>query len=103
MLIRLRVSVPDRPGWLAKVTRVIGHAGADIAQVAVLDRDGGRALDEFTVFSPQQRNFDHAVDGLARLPGVLVEGVWPTHGIPGVDQELDLLAHVAVNPQRAVV
>jgi acetolactate synthase regulatory subunit len=103
MLIRLRVSVPDRPGWLAKVTRVIGHAGADIAQVAVLDRDGGRALDEFTVFCPQQRNLDHAVDGLALLPGVLVEGVWPTHGIPGVDQELDLLAHVAVNPQRAVV
>ena len=103
MLIRLRVSVPDRPGWLAKVTRVIGHAGADIAQVAVLDREGGRALDEFTVFCPQQRTLDQTVDGLALLPGVLVEGVWPAHGIPGVDQELDILAQVAVNPRRAVV
>jgi hypothetical protein len=103
MLIRLRVAVPDQPGWLAKVTRVIGHAGVDIAEVEVLDRDGGRALDEFTVFCPQQRNLDQAVDGLALLPGVLVEGVWPTHAIPGVDQELDVLARVAVDPQHAVV
>ena len=103
MLIRLRIAVPDQPGWLAKVTRVIGHAGADIAEVEVLDRDGGRALDEFTVFCPQQRNLDQTVDGLALLPGVLVEGVWPTQGIPGVDQELDVLARVAVDPQRAVV
>ena len=51
-----------------------------------VDCDGGRALDEFTVFCPQQRNLDQTVDGLALLPGVLVEGVWPTHGIPGVDQ-----------------
>ncbi|MFD0851823.1 ACT domain-containing protein, partial [Actinomadura adrarensis] len=42
MLLRIRVRLPDRPGSLGKVARILGAAGADVAQMAVLERDNGR-------------------------------------------------------------
>ena len=49
MLLRVRVTLPDRPGALGQVARTLGVAGADIVQVVVLERLGGRAVDDFTV------------------------------------------------------
>ena len=49
MLARLRISVPDRPGSLGRVTSAIGSAGGDIAKVDVLESEAGRALDDVFV------------------------------------------------------
>ena len=49
MLLRLRVRLPDRPGSLGQVARTLGVTGADIVQMVVLERVGGRAVDDFTV------------------------------------------------------
>lgn len=50
MLLKLRLSMPDLRGWLAKVARTIAIAGADIVQVTVIERRADRAIDEFTLF-----------------------------------------------------
>src|SRR5256885_5171687 len=78
MLLRIRVRLPDRPGSLGKVARILGAAGADVVQMAVLERVGGRALDDFTVAWPAGSSIDRLLDGLVHIPGVEVEGVWPT-------------------------
>jgi hypothetical protein len=52
MLLRVRVSLPDRPGALGRVARTLGASGADIVQVVVLERLAGRAVDDFTVLWP---------------------------------------------------
>ncbi|REE94977.1 ACT domain-containing protein [Thermomonospora umbrina] len=81
MLLRIRVRLPDRPGSLGKVARILGAAGADVVQMAVLERDGGRALDDFTVACPlgsADTGIDRLCDGLASVPGVEVVGIWPT-------------------------
>ena len=52
MMLRLRVSFPDRPGALGQAARVLGTLGADILQVTVLERETGRAVDDFTVSWP---------------------------------------------------
>jgi hypothetical protein len=99
MLLRVRVTLPDRPGALGQVARTLGVSGADIVQVVVLERLGGRAVDDFTVVWPGAARVERLMAGLAAIPGVRVDGVWRAIGAPvngGHDSEL--LAQVAANP-----
>lgn len=103
MLLRLRVSLPDRPGALGRITRTLGAVGADILQLAVLEREGGRALDEFTVAWNGTAADDRMTAGLETIQGVRVEAIWAASEPPGAFPDLDVLGHVAANPARAVV
>lgn len=99
MLLRVRVTLPDRPGSLGQVARTLGVSGADIVQVVVLERLGGRAVDDFTVVWPGASRVERLLDGLAAVPGVRVDGLWSVTGAPvagGPDAQL--LAQVASNP-----
>ncbi|WP_157245307.1 ACT domain-containing protein [Nonomuraea typhae] len=98
MLLRLRVSLPDRPGGLGQVARALGALGADILQVTVLERESGRAVDEFTVeWAGGAAEMEERLSG---LPGMRVDGVWPTKDVPGTAPDYDLLTHVAAEPAR---
>ncbi|MER7499466.1 ACT domain-containing protein [Nonomuraea pusilla] len=100
MLLRLRVSLPDRPGGLGQVAKALGTLGADILQVTVLEREAGRAVDDFTVSWPGQIGAAEVRERLSGIPGVRVEGVWPTREVPGSAPDYDLLMHVASEPAR---
>ncbi|AGL20139.1 amino acid-binding ACT domain-containing protein [Actinoplanes sp. N902-109] len=100
MLLRVRVTLPDRPGALGQVARTLGVAGADIVQVVVLERLGGRAVDDFTVVWPGAARVERLLAGLAAIPGVQVDGVWKAIGAPvSGGHDAELLAQVAANPQ----
>lgn len=99
MLLRVRVTLPDRPGTLGQVARTLGVSGADIVQVVVLERLGGRAVDDFTVVWPGAARVERLLAGLAAIPGVKVDGVWRAIGAPTTTgQDAELLAQVAGNP-----
>ncbi|WP_026341830.1 ACT domain-containing protein [Actinomadura atramentaria] len=100
MLLRVRVRLPDRPGALGQVARTLGAAGADVAQMAVLERDGGRALDDFTVAWPAGAGIDRLCDGLAAVAGVDIVGIWPTVEPQGAFPDAELLGRVAADPGR---
>ncbi|MGW0804505.1 ACT domain-containing protein [Nonomuraea sp. NPDC002799] len=100
MLLRLRVSLPDRPGGLGQVAKALGALGADILQVTVLEREAGRAVDDFTVSWPGPVSASEARERLSAMPGVRVEGVWVTKDLPGSAPDYDLLMHVASEPSR---
>jgi hypothetical protein len=102
MLLRLRVSLPDRPGSLGQVARALGTLGADILQVTVLEREAGRAVDDFVVSWAAAPEPGGIGERLSAVPGVRVEGVWPTRDVPGSAPDHDLLRHVAADPGRAV-
>jgi hypothetical protein len=100
MLLRVRVTLPDRPGSLGQVARTLGVAGADIVQVVVLERLGGRAVDDFTVVWPGASRVERLLAGLAAIPGVQVDGVWKAIGAPvSGGHDAELLAQVAANPE----
>ncbi|MEU4836529.1 amino acid-binding protein [Streptosporangium sp. NPDC023615] len=101
MMLRLRVSFPDRPGALGQAARVLGTLGADIHQVTVLEREAGRVVDDFTVSWPGTVDADTVRDRLSGVPGMRVEGVWPTKETPGTAPDYDLMKHVAADPRRA--
>ena len=99
MLLRVRVTLPDRPGALGQIARTLGVAGADIVQVVVLERLGGRAVDDFTVVWPGASRVERLLAGLAAIPGVQVDGVWKAIGAPvSGGHDAELLAQVAANP-----
>jgi|GEM_PF-358176 len=103
MLLRLRVRLPDRPGSLGQVARTLGVTGADIVQMVVLERVGGRAVDDFTVIWPAAAPADRILAGLAAIPGVAVEGVWRSVGAPAVGgADAELVGQVAANPSDGV-
>src|SRR2546421_1399530 len=103
MLLRLRVRLPDRPGSLGQVARTLGVTGADIVQMVVLERVGGRAVDDFTVIWPAVAPVDRILAGLAAIPGVTVEGVWRSVGAPAVNgADAELVGQVAANPSDGI-
>src|SRR5664279_589072 len=75
VLARLRISVPDRPGSLGRVTSAIGAAGGDIAKVDVLESESGRALDDVFVQVRDLAHLDRLSRTLQSLTGVTIHGV----------------------------
>jgi hypothetical protein len=103
MLLRLRVALPDRPGSLGQVARTLGVVGADIVSVVVLERVGGRAVDDFTVVWPASAPVDRVLTGLAAIPGVRVDGVWRgTELSEPSGREVALIGQVAANPEHGL-
>ncbi|QXJ20424.1 amino acid-binding protein [Actinomadura graeca] len=100
MLLRIRVRLPDRPGSLGQVARTLGAAGADVVQMAVLERANGRALDDFTVSWPAGADAGRLRGGLGSVPGVDVVGVWPTAEPHGVFPDAAVIGQVAAVPER---
>ncbi|MEV4111296.1 amino acid-binding protein [Nonomuraea sp. NPDC049695] len=102
MLLRVRLALPDRPGSLAQVTKVLGVAGADITQVTVLDRGAGSAVDDITIFCPESTPRQSLVKSLETVDGVAVEGIWTTREAPGTYPELEILKYITTAGDRAL-
>ncbi len=103
MLLRLRIRLPDRPGSLGQVARTLGVVGADIVAVVVLERAGGRAVDDVTVIWPAGVPTDRIVAGLGAVPGVALDGLWSCVGATGQGgADAELIGQVAANPVDGV-
>ena len=102
MLLRLRLWVADRPGALGQVTRELGACGADIVQVSVLSREQGRALDEITVFMPEEHRRPALETALRSLGSVTLEGIRASGEVPGAFADLDLLGRIAADPRASL-
>jgi ACT domain-containing protein len=68
----VRIALPDRPGALGLVASRIGAVGGDIVAINILEREDGRAVDEFVVEVDQElidllQSEIHEVDGVSIL------------------------------------
>jgi hypothetical protein len=101
MLLRLRVELPDQPGSLGRVTWTLGVLGADVAQIYVLERDSGRALDDITLeWRGQPR--DRLLSALRSIPGVRPVGLWAARSTPEAMPEASVIASMVTAPSRAL-
>jgi hypothetical protein len=74
----VRVWVPDRPGALGAVASRIGAVGGDLVGVEILERGGGRAIDEVLVDLPDAERVSLMVSEVGEVDGVDIEDVRPS-------------------------
>jgi hypothetical protein len=102
MGIQLRVSLPDQPGTLARVTQAIARAGADIISVSVLESEGGRAIDDFRLRWPDAKDPQAIVDAVTACLGVDLLGCRRTRWLLDGRPDLDLLTYLIAVPERGL-
>jgi len=90
----VRVWVPDRPGALGAVASRIGAVRGDLVGIDILERGGGRAIDELLVQLPEDDLVPLLVNEMAQVDGVDVEDVRPLRVM--VDARLDALETAAL-------
>lgn len=90
----VRVWVPDRPGALGAVASRIGAVRGDLVGIDILERGGGRAIDELIVELPADSLVDLLVAEVSEVDGVDVEDVRRAPDALG-DPRLDALETAA--------
>ena len=91
----VRVWVPDRPGALGQVASRIGAVRGDVVGIDILERGGGRAIDELVVELPDPDLVSLLLAEIDQVDGVDVEDVRPAPA-ELVDPRLDALETAAV-------
>jgi ACT domain-containing protein len=71
----VRIALPDRPGALGLVASRIGAVGGDIVAINILERAGGRAVDEFVIEIDGTHLVDLLRSEIHEVDGVAVEDI----------------------------
>jgi hypothetical protein len=71
----VRVWLPDRPGALGQVASRIGAVHGDVTAIDILERGGGRVVDELVVALPESVSVDLLAKEIGAVDGVAVEHV----------------------------
>jgi hypothetical protein len=91
----VRMWLPDRPGALGQVASRIGAVRGEIVGIDILERGGGRAIDELVVDLPDGSLVGLLVSEVQQVDGVSVEEVRPVADALH-DPRLDALETAAV-------
>lgn len=91
----VRVWLPDRPGALGAVASRIGAVRGDLVGIDILERGGGRVIDELVVELPDDDLLPLLVAEVSEVDGVDVEDVRPMVE-PIADPRLDALETAAL-------
>jgi hypothetical protein len=98
----LRIVLPDRPGALGAVATALGHVGADILSLDVIERGPGHAIDDLVIELPPDKLADSLVTAAVTVEGVQVESIRPYAGQIDPHRELELLDSLAANPAQSL-
>jgi ACT domain-containing protein len=97
----LRIVLPDRPGALGAVATALGHVGADIISLDVIERGPRSATDDLVVDLPSDKLADSLVSAAVTVDGVRVESIRPYAGRIDPHRELELLDNLAAKPHES--
>jgi hypothetical protein len=73
----VRVWLPDRPGALGQVASRIGAVHGDVTAIDILERGGGRVIDELAVALPDDVSIDLLAKEINAVDGASVEHIRP--------------------------
>ena len=76
----VRVALTDRPGALGSVASRIGSVRGDVIGVEIVERSGGKAVDEFVVELPEDANVSLLRTEVEEVDGATVVDVRPLPG-----------------------
>ena len=76
-MLVVRVWLPDRPGALGQVASRIGAVHGDVTAIDILERGGGRVIDELVVALPEAVSVELLAKEIDAVDGVSVEHIRP--------------------------
>lgn len=91
----LRVWLPDRPGALGAVASRLGALRGDVTGLEIVERGGGRVIDEIVVTLPDDVSIDLILREVAADDDVEVEDIRPLER-SAYDPQLDVLEAAAI-------
>ncbi len=96
----VRLWLPDRPGALGQVASRIGAVHGDVTAIDILERGGGRVIDELVVLLPESVSVDLLAKEIGNVDGVAVEQIRVVvdHRPDSATAALQLAADVAAVP-----
>jgi len=100
VLLRARVTLPDRPGAFLAVAKALADAGGNIVDIGVLAAGEGRAIDDIVVEVPGAG--DERLREILATAGAGVLSCRKTVRVTGQRVDLDLLQRVAAEPSSAL-
>jgi hypothetical protein len=101
MPAHLRVSLADRPGALASLTRALAAVGANVLSLTVVQREAGRAVDDLLLDWPFERPWDAVVRAVEGCTGARLHGLRHVANTES-GHDADLIRQVAAQPHRAL-
>jgi hypothetical protein len=101
-MLRLRIELMDQPGSLARVTNLLAEFRGDIAQIVVMHRGDGMAVDDIWMTMGAQAQIAEIRDAIARLADARCIGARQNALPIELDAQLDFLAYLFAAPQRSV-
>lgn len=111
-----RIWIDDRPGALGQVAGRIGALHGDVVGIEILERGGGRAVDELVIVLPDPTRLDQLIREINEVDGAAVEEIRPLEGpadagldalecaarLVGTTNTADLFEEVVAQVQRSV-
>ncbi len=70
-----RIWIDDRPGALGQVASRIGGLQGDVVGIEILERGGGRAVDELVIELPDPTSVDRLIREINEVDGAAVEEI----------------------------
>lgn len=101
MPAHLRVSLTDRPGALASLTRALAAAGANVLSLTVVEREQGRAVDDLLLDWPYARPFDAVVHAVSGCDGARLHGLRHV-AVTATSRDCDVMQQIIEQPHRAI-
>ena len=71
----LRLLIPDKPGYLGRVTSAIGMGGSNIGDIRIVRIGLTHNTREMTIYVDSDEHLEQILNDIAALDGVVIEGV----------------------------
>jgi len=98
----LRVELPDVPGSLGRVASAIGMAGGDIEAIEIVEKRGGKAVDDVLLETAPNAMPDSIISACNALEGVRVLWISRYHAGGNLFLDLEAVEELSADPEGAL-
>jgi malate dehydrogenase (oxaloacetate-decarboxylating) len=95
--ITIRLEYPHAPGWIAKVSGVIGKRGGMISAIDFVQVRQGRTIRDYTVECSSTEHAERIIDGIKGISGVQVRSVSDDTFLMHLGGKLEIRSKVPLN------
>jgi malate dehydrogenase (oxaloacetate-decarboxylating) len=99
--ITVRLEYPHEPGWIAKVSGVIGDQGGMISAIDFVQVRRGKTMRDYTVECSSTKHAEEIIEGIKTISGVTVRSVSDETFLMHLGGKLEIRSKVPLNTRAA--